>query len=54
MILRHINKIYMLAVWITFIVIYNIPVGIAIKVGITILVLSLLIYLFLQLKTDNT
>jgi hypothetical protein len=43
----------MLVVWIFFIVMFNIPVGILIKSGITILILSLLIYLFVQLKDEN-
>jgi hypothetical protein len=43
----------MLVVWILFIVMFNISVGISIKSGITILILSLLVYLFLQLKDEN-
>jgi hypothetical protein len=52
--LRHINKVYMLIIWIVGIIILNISARIASKVGITILILSVLVYLFLWLKSDST
>jgi hypothetical protein len=44
----------MLIIWIVGIIILNISARIASKVGITILILSVLVYLFLWLKSDST